>query len=95
MKFKFVLIIAITYFVLTCAQRHTGCQRCPQGACLPRCTGDRNVGVSCAAAPPRTMWYYDINSRTCRQMSHLGCGGNVNRWCSLEICELRCVRTLG
>ncbi|TMW42090.1 hypothetical protein DOY81_012828 [Sarcophaga bullata] len=66
--------------------------RCPQGANPSNCTGAMNNGTSCPTAQPRRMWYYDINSRGCRDMQYLGCGGNANRFCSRRECVRRCIR---
>ncbi|KAG0713547.1 Papilin [Chionoecetes opilio] len=42
----------------------------------------------CRAAMPN--WYFDINAGRCIGFSYGGCGGNANRFQSVELCERQC-----
>ncbi|XP_076032052.1 proteoglycan-like sulfated glycoprotein papilin isoform X2 [Oratosquilla oratoria] len=42
----------------------------------------------CRAALPH--WYYDANTGRCIGFSYGGCGGNANRFQSVELCERQC-----
>ncbi|XP_051861066.1 tissue factor pathway inhibitor 2 [Drosophila albomicans] len=60
------------------------------------CLGGRDSGTrrgdNCHRNSNDEMWYFSRRTRSCRRMSYRGCGGNKNRYCSLESCERKCVR---
>ncbi|KAH8379085.1 hypothetical protein KR009_003032 [Drosophila setifemur] len=47
---------------------------------------------SCRRNANANMWYYDERSRECHKMHYHGCGGNRNRFCSLNHCKSHCRR---
>ncbi|KAH8415272.1 hypothetical protein KR222_010100, partial [Zaprionus bogoriensis] len=93
---KFILLLAC--LALYVAATH-GQRRCV-GGIRPEnskvCTGGRNEGNrrgrTCGRNANNRMWYYDQRSRSCQRMRYLGCGGNRNRYCSLDECRRRCLR---
>ncbi|XP_046977590.1 kunitz-type serine protease inhibitor bitisilin-3-like [Vanessa cardui] len=36
-------------------------------------------------------WYYDVTARTCKGFSYSGCGGNMNRFATQQICSAACM----
>ncbi|KPU78763.1 uncharacterized protein Dana_GF27172 [Drosophila ananassae] len=40
------------------------------------------------------MWYYGSRRKTCLKMKYLGCGGNNNRYCSMDHCLQSCAPKL-
>ncbi|XP_060712254.1 kunitz-type protease inhibitor 2 isoform X2 [Hemiscyllium ocellatum] len=52
-----------------------------------RCTAPKKVG-SCRAAFPR--WYFDMESRSCREFVYGGCKGNKNNFVSEHQCLVAC-----
>uniref|UniRef100_F1LCM5 Major allergen Ani s 1 n=1 Tax=Ascaris suum TaxID=6253 RepID=F1LCM5_ASCSU len=36
-------------------------------------------------------WFYDIETNVCLSFKYNGCGGNSNRFDSIELCEMNCI----
>ncbi|XP_074978631.1 kunitz-type protease inhibitor 2 isoform X5 [Caretta caretta] len=52
-----------------------------------RCLAKAATGL-CRASFPR--WWFDVESKTCRQFTYGGCGGNPNNYLSEAECLARC-----
>ncbi|XP_067412674.1 kunitz-type protease inhibitor 2 [Emydura macquarii macquarii] len=52
-----------------------------------RCLAEAKTGL-CRASFPR--WWFDAETKTCRQFTYGGCGGNQNNYLSEEACLRRC-----
>ncbi|KAH8415260.1 hypothetical protein KR222_003507 [Zaprionus bogoriensis] len=93
---KFCLILACLALYVAHTQAQSSCR-----GSVPEfnqtCVGGLNEGHSRWARCRRNwnadMWYYDQPSRLCFQMSYRGCGGNNNRYCTLENCRWQCRRS--
>nr|XP_048688853.1 kunitz-type protease inhibitor 2 isoform X3 [Caretta caretta] len=55
--------------------------------CPERCLAKAATGL-CRASFPR--WWFDVESKTCRQFTYGGCGGNPNNYLSEAECLARC-----
>ncbi|XP_045458538.1 actinia tenebrosa protease inhibitors-like [Melitaea cinxia] len=40
-------------------------------------------------------WYYDISTRRCKGFSYSGCGGNMNRFATQQLCATACSGLMG
>ncbi|XP_026847612.1 kappaPI-actitoxin-Avd3d-like [Drosophila persimilis] len=91
MKFILVLACLALYVAYTSAQ-----DNCIGRPVFQVCTGGRDEGHNrsrrCAARFMREMWWYNTRARDCQKMRYLGCGGNNNRYCSLDSCRRKCRR---
>uniref|UniRef100_A0AC35U6M6 C1q domain-containing protein n=1 Tax=Rhabditophanes sp. KR3021 TaxID=114890 RepID=A0AC35U6M6_9BILA len=70
---------------------------CDHGIALKDHLGKGNVcnqqldkGLSCEIAPQTTAFYFDIESRNCKEFEFTGCSGNDNRFDSSEACTKHC-----
>ncbi|KAH8302395.1 hypothetical protein KR044_005927, partial [Drosophila immigrans] len=92
MKLILLLACLAVFVAYTEAQRCRG--RVPRSE--RNCVGGRDSGTrrgnNCFRRANDNMWYYSRRTRSCRQMSYRGCGGNKNRYCSRASCERRCIR---
>ncbi|KAH8312900.1 hypothetical protein KR067_001514, partial [Drosophila pandora] len=48
------------------------------------------LGITCKVRAMNRMWYYISRRKTCLKMKYLGCGGNNNRYCSMDHCLQSC-----
>ncbi|KQS44158.1 uncharacterized protein Dere_GG26782 [Drosophila erecta] len=88
-------IVFLACFTLSVA--FANCQfLCRARISNPTCFGPRNVGTAlgfaCALNFTPRIWYFNGESRRCETMPYLGCGGNSNRFCSLQDCRLNCLQ---
>ncbi|KAL7732710.1 hypothetical protein ACLKA6_005859 [Drosophila palustris] len=93
---KFILILACLTLFVVLTQGQRSCRgRVPSNE--QNCLGGRDRGSGrrrqCRRNANNEMWYYNQETQSCRRMSYRGCGGNKNRYCSLEACERKCRRT--
>ncbi|KAH8302396.1 hypothetical protein KR044_005928 [Drosophila immigrans] len=74
---------------------HTLANNCQGLARKPGCNETMDVGHSklprCLWNVNKAMWYYNKSRRGCRRLKYLGCGGNSNRFCTLNDCVKKCV----
>ncbi|KAM7343183.1 male accessory gland serine protease inhibitor-like [Cochliomyia hominivorax] len=84
-------ILQILSLLLVALVSMTSAQ-CRGGARPANCAGGVNVGIRRRGCIPSAVWAYDGRSRQCRRIVYLGCGGNRNRWCSLDGCNRACRR---
>ncbi|XP_034482612.1 PI-actitoxin-Axm2b-like [Drosophila innubila] len=89
---KFILVLACLALYVA----HIQAQKCRGLPLTQNCRGGRNSGhldgSTCRDNLNNNMWYYNSDSRECRSMSYLGCGGNNNRYCTKRQCERNCIR---
>ncbi|XP_075169720.1 chymotrypsin inhibitor SCI-I-like [Haematobia irritans] len=85
MKFIFVFLLLAVILIAVEGQ----CRNNPR---RPNCNHARHLGNRGRGCRPAKRWWYDKNSRTCKEMNYRGCGGNDNRFCSKAACEARCRR---
>ena len=50
------------------------------------------TGPSCPCGHIRKRWFFDSTSGSCMTFRYGGCGGNDNRFKTLEECQARCVK---
>uniref|UniRef100_A0A914XB03 Uncharacterized protein n=1 Tax=Plectus sambesii TaxID=2011161 RepID=A0A914XB03_9BILA len=56
------------------------------------CGLQMNAGVTCAVSQTaQTKYYFDVTTGTCRTFQYSGCGGNDNRFDTLQQCESFCL----
>ncbi|KAH8379883.1 hypothetical protein KR009_007806 [Drosophila setifemur] len=92
MKFLLILACLVLYLALTEAQENCqGKPRLRQDCLRGKDEGNFNER-SCRRNANANMWYYDERSRECHKMHYHGCGGNRNRFCSLNHCRSHCRR---
>ncbi|SPP76735.1 blast:BPTI/Kunitz domain-containing protein [Drosophila guanche] len=88
---KFILVLACLALYVAHSAAQDNCRGRPV---FQVCTGGRDQGhsrhFSCPARFMNEMWWYDSRSRQCQKMKYLGCGGNNNRYCSLDSCRRKC-----
>ncbi|KAH8415261.1 hypothetical protein KR222_003506 [Zaprionus bogoriensis] len=88
---KFLLLLACLALYVASSQA----QRCRGNPSRKTCEGPRDEGHrsgrSCHRHSNGEMWYYDERSRSCQPMVYYGCGGNNNRYCTLQDCQARCL----
>ncbi|CAH0716037.1 unnamed protein product, partial [Brenthis ino] len=48
---------------------------------------------SCDGYHPK--WYFDITTRRCKGFSYSGCGGNLNRFATQQMCATMCSGPMG
>lgn len=46
---------------------------------------------ACEASSRERIWYYEPITQSCLESVYSGCGGNANRFTSLESCERSCI----
>ncbi|XP_026317793.1 BPTI/Kunitz domain-containing protein-like [Hyposmocoma kahamanoa] len=73
------------------------CERHCKGASYMRIREGEKIGNTCKLQPSSGLcmafiekYYFDLNTHTCKEFTYGGCGGNKNRFNTLEDCELQC-----
>ncbi|KAK7108469.1 hypothetical protein V1264_016205 [Littorina saxatilis] len=74
-----------------CVMNQVLCVRAPCPAIptcvVHKCYQAKQPGLCKAYFPS---WYYDTNSRTCKEFVYGGCGGNDNRFTTKKLCKKAC-----
>ncbi|KRY30154.1 Uncharacterized protein T01_15612 [Trichinella spiralis] len=58
------------------------------------CNMPLNPGFSCNSAEQSEMFFYDFSSKACLKFKYEGCGGNLNRFHTLQSCQSFCLSML-
>ncbi|KRX41539.1 Uncharacterized protein T05_4724 [Trichinella murrelli] len=58
------------------------------------CNMPLNPGFSCNSAEQSEMFFYDFSSKACLKFKYDGCGGNLNRFHTLQSCQSFCLSML-
>lgn len=56
---------------------------------LKECTSDYDEGEACEE--PALRYYFDVFRGRCKAFSYNGCGGNENRYVSIQTCQIYCM----
>ena len=54
-----------------------------------QCRLPKNEGFTCGNSI-QTFYYFDVNTKKCTEFLYNGCGGNGNRFLTLEQCQMGC-----
>ncbi|KRZ69415.1 Uncharacterized protein T10_3545 [Trichinella papuae] len=58
------------------------------------CNMPLNPGFSCSSVEQSEMFFYHFSSKTCLKFEYEGCGGNLNRFHTLQSCQSFCLSML-
>nr|NP_001189116.1 uncharacterized protein Dmel_CG42716 [Drosophila melanogaster]ADV37552.1 uncharacterized protein Dmel_CG42716 [Drosophila melanogaster] len=93
---NFLIILAFFTLNMAFANSQLRCRARMNSGGPRSCSGSRNIGTAfglgCAMNFMPLVWYYNDKSRRCETMPYLGCGGNSNRFCSLQDCRFTCLQ---
>ncbi|XP_016974785.2 boophilin-H2-like [Drosophila rhopaloa] len=86
--------------ILVCLTIYVACVEaqnvCPGRSFTQLCTGNRDEGNNngrwCGLTAMNEMWFFNSRNRNCEKMRYRGCGGNNNRYCSVQDCQTKCRR---
>ncbi|XP_036341662.1 kunitz-type serine protease inhibitor homolog alpha-dendrotoxin-like [Rhagoletis pomonella] len=87
---KFIWIVAFVLLALATLAAAQDVQ-CPGRPPTQLCLKPKNVGTSGRGCQPRQMWHFNERAQRCERLNYLGCGGNENRFCTLEGCRNSCI----